>query len=881
MARRPFKPFLLGFLALVLASLVGAGVVVYREFTTALPPVSKLLDYRPPTVSRVFAADGTVIGEFFIEKRYVTPIYRIPEVVQAAFLAAEDANFYQHRGVDPMGIARAALNNYRAGSTRQGGSTITQQVVKALLLSPERSYERKFKELILAFRLERELTKAEILYLYLNQIYLGNGAYGVQAAAREYFDKDVAELDLAEAALLAGLPQAPSRYSPVRHFERAKARQRYVLDRMVEERYVTRDEAEAAGEEDLVLRRPHDDVVGPARHFVEHVRRLLVARYGSDATYQLGLNIYTTLDLRMQAIAEEQLAAGVRALDDRQGFRGPLRRIGDRELKALRSRPARQSELPAPGTVLEAVAVGGADGRLRRPGGGLEVDWAEGQAVLPAAGLSWATSKGYAPQTGDVLEVRVVEAGGKRSLELTHSNDTQGALVAMVPATGDVKAMVGGLDYRQSEFNRATQAMRQPGSAFKPLIYTAAMDRGFTPASVINDAPVSYRDGTGKMWSPKNFTKKFLGPTSLRTALTESRNVVTVKLVDQMGLRYLIDYLPRFGLKRPFPKNLSIALGTAEVTLLELIEAYSVFPNLGRRIEPRFITRITDTDGKLIEEYPVVGERTISADTAYITVNLLANAMRYGTGKQAIIDRPAAGKTGTTNDQHDAWFMGFTPELLTGIWVGYDSEKSLGKKETGGRAAAPIWREFTQRALEGVPVSDFPVPHEIILVNIDRGTGLRARPGQGNTMLEAFKRGTEPNSFTPGPQPREPESEVAQNPTSPGTAIQADPARRYAPAYSDPSRRYAPRYDDPSRRYADDPSRRYAPADEASRRYAPAEDPSRRYAPADDPSRRYAPSAPARNDDVPGWADPRRDPAPQARRYDASRVGWRPSAGAM
>jgi penicillin-binding protein 1A len=856
-ARRPFKPFLLGFFALVLAAVVGAGVVVYREFTTALPPVSKLLDYRPPAVSRVLASDGTVIGEFFIEKRYVTPIYRIPEVVQDAFLAAEDANFYRHRGVDPMGIARAALNNYRAGSTRQGGSTITQQVVKSLLLSPERSYERKFKELILAFRLERELTKAEILYLYLNQIYLGNGAYGVQAAAREYFDKDVAELTLAEASLLAGLPQAPSRYSPVRHFERAKARQRYVLDRMVAEHYITRDEAAAADEVPIVLRRAPENVVGLAPHFVEHVRRRLVARYGSDATYQLGLNIHTTIDLRMQAIAEEQLAAGVRALDDRQGFRGPLRRVTDRELKALRARPAKPSELPAPGSVLEVVAVGGADGRLHRPGGGLEVDWADGRAVIPAAGLAWATSRRYVPQPGDVLEVRVVEAGGKRSLELTHANDTQGALIAMVPATGDVKAMVGGLDYRQSEFNRATQAMRQPGSAFKPLIYTAAMDRGFTPASVINDAPVSYRDGTGKMWSPKNFTKKFLGPTSLRTALTESRNVVTVKLVDQMGLRFLIDYLPRFGLKRPFPKNLSIALGTAEVTLLELVEAYSVFPNLGRRIEPRFITRITDTDGRVIEEYPVVGERTISADTAYITVNLLANAMRFGTGKQAMIDRPAAGKTGTTNDQHDAWFMGFTPELLTGIWVGYDHEKSLGKKETGGRAAAPIWREFTKRALEGVPISDFPVPHEIMLVNIDRRSGLRARPGQGNTMLEAFKRGTEPSGFAPGPQPREPESEVAQNPSSPGppgtTLPAGDPSRRYAPAYDDPSRRYAPTYGDPSRRYA----------------------------PADDPSRRYAPSAPARNDDVPAWADPRRDPAPQPRRYDASRVGWRPSAPAM
>jgi penicillin-binding protein 1A len=796
-----------------MAALVGAGLAVYRELTIALPPVAKLLDYRPPAVSRVLAADGTVIGEFFIEKRYVTPIYRIPEMVQLAFLAAEDASFYEHRGIDPFGILRAALHNYRAGSTRQGGSTITQQVVKSLLLSPERSYERKLKELVLAIRLERELTKAEILSLYLNQIYLGNGAYGVQAAAREYFDKDVADLGLAEAALLAGLPQAPSRYSPVRHFERAKARQRYVLERMVEEGFITRDDARKAEEATIELQHGESRVVGPAPYFVEHVRRTLVARYGSDATYQLGLNIHTPLDPRMQAIAEAQLAAGVAELDERQGFRGPLRRVSRRELAMLGARPPTRTALPAPGTTLEVVVAAGRDGRVRRPEGGLEVHWDRGTAVIPAGGLDWAGKRQYDPQPGDVLEVLVIDAGnGRRSIELTHTNQTQGALMAMVPATGDVKAMVGGLDYGDSpsEFNRATQAMRQPGSAFKPLIYTAAMDRGFTPASVIDDSPVSFRAGNGQLWQPKNFTKRFLGPTSLRTALTESRNVVTVKLVDRMGLRFLIDYLPRFGFTRPFPRNLSIALGTAEVTLLELMEAYSVFPNLGVRVAPRFITRITDTDGRVIEEYPVASERVIEADTAYITVNVLADAMRYGTGKRAVIDRPAAGKTGTTNDQHDAWFMGFTPELLTGVWVGYDHEKSLGKKETGGRAAAPIWKEFTSRALDGVPISDFPVPHDIVLVNIDRRSGLRARPGQNGTVLEAFKRGTEPGDLAPlqaraeprgeSPVPKRP-SPVRAGPRVSGEAAPR-PARGTAPAWADPrwdpavrTRPASPRYD--------------------------------------------------------------------------------------
>jgi penicillin-binding protein 1A len=749
-ARRPFRTFLLGFAVILFAALGSAGAILYREFNVSLPPVEKLLDYRPPVATRVFSDDGTLIGEFFFEKRYLTPIFKIPRAVQLAFVAAEDQNFYQHTGVDLPSIVRAALHNYQAGTTRQGGSTITQQVVKSLLLTPERSYERKIKEVVLAVRLERQLTKEEILYLYLNQIYLGNGAYGVQAAALEYFGKDVSQLTLAEAALLAGLPQAPSRYSPVRHLQRAKARQRYVLDRMVEEGFVTLAEAQQAYDEEIVLQRDEAPISSVAPYFVEHVRRLLEQRYGSSAPYQLGLDVHTTLDLAMQREADRALREGIAAVDERQGFRGPLRQLPEREWKPI-AQDAVVSDpgLPEPGTLLEVVVLPAAGASALRRDGGVEVRWALGRAVVSRAGLEWATQEGYEPQPGDVLEMRVTGSGNDRTLVLAHNNGTQGAIVAMVPDTGDVRAMVGGLDWNRSKFNRVTQAYRQPGSAFKALIYAAAMDRGYTPASIVVDAPVSYNDGSGKLWTPQNFEKRFFGPTSLRQALTKSRNVVTVKLVSSMGLKFLLSYLPRFGFTRPFPKNLSIALGSAEVTLLELTEAFGVFANLGMRVEPRFITKITDVRGELIEDAPILRRPAVSPDTAYVMTSMLRNVVESGTGKRAALDRPAAGKTGTTNDQRDVWFVGYTPQLLAGVWVGYDQMKTLGGKETGGRAAAPIWQDFMSKSLAGQPVLDFPVPNEVTLVAVDRTTGQRVTPGSAGSVFQAFKRGTEPGFPAP------------------------------------------------------------------------------------------------------------------------------------
>lgn len=746
-AGRPFKSFLVGFGLVLLTLGTGGAVFFWTQFVGDLPSVRRLLDYEPPVTTRVLASDGSVLAEFFVEKRYVEPIYRIPRVVQLAFVAAEDAAFYQHGGIDFAGIGRAAFENLRSGETRQGASTITQQVVKALLLTPERTYERKIKEIILALRLEDELTKDEILYVYLNQIYLGSGAYGVQAAARNYFDKNLAELTLGEAALLAGLPQAPSRYSPRHHMQRALVRQRYVLEQMEKAGFVTPAEADAAKEAEIVLARaPSTPKAGPAPYFVEHVRRYLVARYGGTAAYKLGLDVHTTLDPVLQAQAERSMRDGIAAIDERQGFRGPIRKV-----EAGAWRPALEAakytsaqELPPPGSVLEVVVVPDSRGRVPSPDGSLAVLWAQGISRIAPRGLDPELSGGYRPAAGDLLQAVVENRDGTPTLGLAPENGTQGALLAMRPATGDILAMVGGIDFEGSEFNRATQAMRQPGSAFKPLIYTAALDRGYTPASLLDDSPVTYRIGPGQDWAPKNFSKRFHGPTTLRESLTRSRNVPTVKLTQSIGLDYVLDYLPRFGFDRPLAPNLSIALGTSEVSLLEMVEAYGVLANLGIHVEPRFITKITDREGHLVEEVTVKAQRAVDADTAYISMDMMRDVVERGTGRRARLARPVAGKTGTTNDLRDAWFIGYTPELLAGVWVGYDQDRTLGRQETGGRSAAPIWKSFVEEALQGQPVQDFPVPPGIVLVSVDRKTGVRTTPGATGSVLEAFRRGTEP-----------------------------------------------------------------------------------------------------------------------------------------
>jgi penicillin-binding protein 1A len=725
-----------------------AGMVcflVLRELRKDLPPVDQLAAYRPAVATQVYASGGELVGEFFLEKRYLVQLDKIPVIVRQAFISAEDSNFYHHRGVDVGSIARALLNNLFAGEVVQGGSTITQQVVKSLLLTPERSYERKIKEMLLSLRLEQQFTKDDILYLYLNQIYLGAGAYGVAAAAQVYFNKDVEDLTLPEAALLAGLPQAPSRTSPIHHAKRARARELYVLSRMESDGYITREQHENAARIPVhVVMGQRRQAYANAPEFLEYVRRLLEDRYGNRGPYELGLRIETSLDLRMQQTAERAVRSGLKALDRRRGYRGALRRLSERDAQTFLDQQERTLPKGGPpvGASVEALVVRTSADHLRLRIGGSE-------AVLPASDLSWA--RGWTPASfrpGDVVWVKIEQrapAGQSLEVSLDQEPDTEGAFLALDANTGYVRAMVGGYDYARSQFNRAVQAYRQPGSAFKPLVYAAAFDHGLTPASVIVDSPISFEDGSAKVWKPENYEQGFRGPTRLREALVHSINVVTVKVAQDIGLRYLISYLPRFGFDRPFPRNLSIALGSSEVTLLELVRAYNAFATGGRLYDAVFITKITDAAGAVIEERKPYYEQALSPETAYMITSILKSVIDRGTGRRArTLARPAAGKTGTTNDQMDAWFIGYTPELVAGAWVGFDEKRTLGKEETGGRAAVPIWLEFMQAATESMPVTDFAIPEGIAFVNIDRKSGLRAAPGDDDVLLECFRRGNEP-----------------------------------------------------------------------------------------------------------------------------------------
>src|SRR5262245_57402541 len=736
------------------------GFVLWREITADLPPVDQLLHYRPPVATRIYADDGTLMGEFYVERRYLVPLDQIPEHVRRAFLAAEDAEFYRHRGVAPVSILRAFVNNVLHHQVVQGGSTITQQVVKQLLLTPERSYERKVKELVLALRLETKLSKDDILYLYLNQIYFGGGAYGVAAAAREFFDCDVGDLTLAQAALLAGLPQAPSRHDPQRRPQQAIARQRYVLERMREEQFITPEQQRAAIAEQLVFapRRPATYLAAP--WYVEHVRRLLEERYGGTAPDQLGLPVYPAANVAMQRAAEEAVRAGLRELDGRQGFRGPVHHVDPKKIDGFLAREAATKPL-------DAGRARGVVVDVRPQGLGIRTAWEQG--FLPAGALVWGTRKlqPSAFKPGDVIAVTVTEeaVGGTARFALDQEPQVEGALVAMDPYTGEVKAMVGGYDFRRSQFNRAVQAKRQPGSAFKPLIYSAAMEHGYTPASIVLDAPIALENGNQPPWMPRNYKDKYYGPTPLRYALARSLNTVTVRLVDAIGIKPVLASLPRFGFQGSMPRNLSIALGSAEVTPLELVRAYGVFATLGKRFDPIFITRVTDREGNPLEFSGTRPhfERVMTPATAYVVTSMLETVVQHGTGRKALeLARPVAGKTGTTNDTHDAWFIGFTPDLLAGVWVGFDSDRSLGKEETGGHAAAPIWTAFMKAALADRPVVDFTVPDGVTFAQVDRATGLRAATGT-EAELEVFVAGTEPKQSAGTPDELEAQPAAAED----------------------------------------------------------------------------------------------------------------------
>ena len=783
-SRRPkkrsfFKRFILfPFLFLLVIGLLGGlGLVAgYVYINEDLPKINSLMDYRPAIISKVFADDGRVIAEFFKERRIVIPLSEVPPTLVNAFVAAEDSRFFKHQGFDLVSIVRAFIKNLEAGAIKQGGSTITQQVTRSFLLTPERSYIRKIKELILSYRIEKAFTKEEILFLYLNQIYLGHGAYGVEAAADNYFGKRVKDLSLAECAIIAGLPQAPSRYSPFRHPDQARQRQGYVLNRMVEEGTITGEQAAEALNVKLDIKPRRNIYIEEIPYFTEHVRRYVETKYGTDALYTQGLQITTGVSIRFQKAAEEELVKGLLELDKRYGYRGPLRSIKPDEIEAFaREVQAELDKKPleagatARGVVTQVNDAGKtATVRIGREQGSLalaDMDWARRPNPDVAHYAAKLKRPGEALKAGDVILVRVKE---KRSeprdsdwrIALEQDPLVQGALLCLETETGLVKAMVGGRDFTENQFNRAVQARRQPGSAFKPIIYAAALDRKFkdpnkfyTPASVIIDSAVVFEDKQrDQTWKPRNFRETFYGPTLLREALAQSRNVVTIKILQDIGVDYTIDYARRLGITTDLARTLALALGASGVSLFELTRAYSVFANQGFLVEPVFVLKIVDRDGQVLEEAGTGGRQVIEKDTAYIMTSLLESVVQHGTGQRVkALNRPAAGKTGTTNDMYDAWYLGYTREYIAGTWVGFDDEAPLGKTETGAVAAIPPWLGFMKRVLANHPAQVFEPPEGVVFAKIDAETGLLPVPESRKTIFECFKDGTVPSEFTKRP----------------------------------------------------------------------------------------------------------------------------------
>ena len=752
-------------LLVICAFLAGAGTYLY--LSENLPKITTLKDYRPPIITTVYSDDNRKIAEFYKERRIVVPLSKMPTMLKEAFVAAEDARFYTHKGIDVFSIIRAFFKNIEAGTIVQGGSTITQQVTKSFLLSPEKSYTRKLKEAILAYRIDKSFSKEEILFLYLNQIYLGHGAYGVEAASENYFGKSVQELNLAECAILAGLPQAPSRYSPFRHPERAKQRQIYALNRMVAEGYITNIQATEAINQVLDIKPRRNWYIEEVPVYTEHIRRYLEKKYGADTLYKEGLRVYAAVNIEMQKTARREITKGLKALDKRQGYRGPLNHLAPEDIEAYSKelqdehdeKPLEEGEA-VKGVVIEVndnektvtMRMGNALGTIdikdmrwaRKPDP--EVSFYEDRVNYPGEVL----------RVGDVILAKIkgkIEDTDLWSLALEQKPKVQAALLCLETESGHVKVMVGGRDFKESQFNRAIQSRRQPGSAYKPVTYAAAVDKGYTPATMIIDSPIVFQDTERDFtWKPKNYKEKFFGPTLLRDALAKSRNVVTIKILKDIGIDYAIDYARKLGITSKLSRDLSIALGSSGVSLLELVNAYSVFANSGYRVEPAFVTKIVHRDGHEIEEAPPVREKVIEKSTAYIMTSLLESVVKQGTGRKVrALGRPVAGKTGTTNNLFDAWFVGFTPRYVTGTWVGFDEEGSLGKHETGARAASPIWLGFMQNIMQDKPVRAFQVPEGIVFSKIDAKTGLLPIPESEKTIFECFKEGTVPTEYTPKP----------------------------------------------------------------------------------------------------------------------------------
>ena len=791
--KRRGRSWLLSFLGYAFAAgvalfIVGSAVVAYVFWDASrdLPSYDSLASYQPPVMTRIHAHNGALIAEYAKERRIFVPINTVPKLVTSAFLSAEDSRFYDHGGLDFQGIARAVLRMVQAkieGINRrpEGASTITQQVAKNFLLTNKRTLDRKIKEAILAIRIERAYTKDKILELYLNEIYLGIGSYGVAAAALNYFNKELKDLTIEEAAYLAALPKAPNNYHPFRHTERATGRRNWVISQMYKNGYITKEQYEEARAKPLTVNfRTSGAHIFAAEYFAEEVRRSLLAEYGEEKLYGGGLSVRTTLDPRLQGLAKKALMDGLVAFDRRKGWRGPVSQIdikGDWGV-ALANVESPNDIYPwRLGIVLdvqkEKAIVGlkpkkTQDGKFVKGREAVELQFSE---------VKWAKKKGgkKPKKVADVLVVGDVVYVAPKDTEkldgawtLMQIPEVSGGLVAMDPHTGRVLAIAGGFSFEMSQFDRAVQAKRQPGSSFKPIVYAAALDNGYKPTSIILDAPIEIEQGPGQeVWRPENYNKKSsAGPTTLRTGIEKSRNQMTVRLAQDMGMPLITEYSRRFGVYDDLLPVLSMSLGAGETTLLRMVTAYSVFANGGKRVRATLIDRIQDRWGKAIWQHDrrtcsacvvadwsrEVQEPSLSDDrrqiidphTAFQMTSMLEGVVQRGTATSLKkLNMPLAGKTGTTNEEKDAWFIGFSPDLVVGVYIGYDTPKPMGKGQTGGKVAAPIFGNFMKMAQAGKPVTPFRVPPGIRLVEVNARTGLRAAPGDTKTTQEAFK----PNEY--------------------------------------------------------------------------------------------------------------------------------------
>ncbi|MEW6584903.1 MAG: PBP1A family penicillin-binding protein [Nitrospirota bacterium] len=746
----------------VVSIIIGVSAGSYLAVSAGIPSIEEIKEYNPNAGTKIYSDDGALIGELKAVKGIFVPLRSVPSHMIQAVVAVEDSRFWKHKGIDYIAIARALVKDIIYLGLKEGGSTITQQLAKIVFLTPEKTIKRKLREAALAVKIEKNLSKNEILELYLNRVYFGHGAYGVEMASRVYFGKSVRDISLAEAALLAGLIKAPTYFSPFNDLTKAKERQQTVLSRMESEGYIKEPEKNTAQKHPIYLSSMRKGIEAN-NYFIEYVRKYLEEKYGEETVYKGNLRVYTTLNRRAQDHAARALQDGLRELDKRRGWRGPIEHRKDFDLdEEMKTKEFQTPLVASPGEISAGLVlvVGNKEAVIKTRGiiGKLAVEdgrWAA--RVLDRKGKATMLKDFALPQIlkpGDIVRVSIKKVQGKNvQFRLDQDPEVEGALVALEHDTGYIRALVGGYDFVRSDYNRALYAKRQPGSAFKPVIYAAALDHDFTPASILVDEPVTYPGGPGGDWKPQNADHNFYGPTTLREALTYSRNVVTVKLVDAVGIDNVLEFARTLGIQSAMPRDLTLALGSLTVSPLDIALCYSVFANGGMKIKPIAIKYIADGRGRIIESNDPEAEEVISPQTSFLTTSLLEDVVQHGTGWRAkALGRPVAGKTGTTNDYKDAWFVGYSATLAASVWVGFDDVRSLGPYETGGRAAAPIWVNFMKNVVTGEP-EEFTVPEGILTRIIDPATGLLSRDESAG-LREYFKEGTEPKQFAPSLSPR-------------------------------------------------------------------------------------------------------------------------------